>query len=242
MPKAKTSKSRGELLPSGARRTASSFAKNLREFKQRHDPDGKTPTSLREDPDLFTDIVYLLQTYNDSQKLQGRIMKDIVTGMSNRNNVCYWIVFDDDTREDFSFIECTKQLVNRKDGFDNRRDRKLKKFKNACRYEVIDQIESFRIQQKAAAGMHVDHTNPCFDDILHDFCIKENVNEIPRTNSLAGGVCKLRDRELAMKWSAYHLINAKLKLVTVQENLSKACKQGRNDWLFMKTPNKLANK
>ncbi len=75
---------------------------------------------------------------------------------------------------------------------------------------------------------HVDHIAPLtFDRLLSDWLAVEGVNVDDVNVADLGVENAFVDRELATRWSHYHLANAKLRLIHLEENLSSAKLEAR---------------
>jgi hypothetical protein len=149
---------------------------------------------------------------------------------------CFWIVRNDGTETDISFMKCltdikTESLV-------------LKAF----RVEISEQIESFKKNFFDSNGnnvylcpltnevvhrwdCHVDHISPkTFLNLVNEFCLKHELTlgEIAVYGSgVDGNILKtLADRNIANLWKDFHSQNAILRVLSKRGNLSCAKVKG----------------
>ncbi len=119
-------------------------------------------------------------------------------------------------------------------------------FKQAARETVVSQINKFKREQvtsnnqylSAISGelltngdVHVDHAPPhLFDNILFEFVNQQQINPL-KVGLIEGngGRRTFVKQELKDSWSAYHLANAELRIVSVDEHHNLTIKP-TNDW------------
>jgi hypothetical protein len=140
---------------------------------------------------------------------------------------CFWIRRVDGTTTDFSFVQCVRPPTPEQDARD------------ALRAEVRDQVDAFRRSRFCSSSpvrceitgavlshdtCHVDHESPKFRELVDQFAASEGraLSDFA-TSPTADGVTTetLVDRALAARWKNFHAERAKLRLVTVEANLTR---------------------
>jgi hypothetical protein len=140
---------------------------------------------------------------------------------------CFWLTRVDGTRTYFSYPACVR-------GEDLTPERKAA---DAFRHEIRDQLVSFK--QSAFSGSpvycaltgvlvdfynsHVDHVYP-LKSLRRDFLLQEGlVLSRVRVQPWREGEHRilLADRELAERWSQYHLQRAQLRITSPEANLQR---------------------
>lgn len=123
-------------------------------------------------------------------------------------NKCMAVVYEDGSREPFSYLKCvgSKPL--------SKLDKALRAFRN----EIKPQIAEFRAGRR---GGHIHHLGKPFVQITDEWLMlnRHLWHSIEVDITEAHGY-QLRDRDLAADWQAFHKTNARLKLIPAKENLS----------------------
>jgi hypothetical protein len=188
------------------------------------------------DADLLCVFDLLLHHPACDEKIGVGVASICVQTEKNWNTRHFQITRIDNSTTDFSFKKCvtppTKQTL----------------FKQACRHVVAEQVISFRNRIFDAAGgtvfcpilsvpitphtSHVDHEPPAtFEMLVHQFIEFENLNvDAVAIEGLGdNGMQKsFADAVLQFKWQSFHAKHAKLRVVSVQANLSDIRKQSYN--------------
>lgn len=142
----------------------------------------------------------------------------------------FWVVREDDSETDFSYLECLKETPHEK------------RFVNACRVAIelymIDFKSKFFEQLNGQTGLcpitgesitfttcHVDHKAPkTFKSIVSRFIADKviDVNKVKINGKGEDGVFQdtFDDKQLAKMWIDYHNANAELQIVSHRANLS----------------------
>lgn len=190
----------------------------------------------------FQNVLALLYFHPNYEKKKGtgivevrvEYHNDFHTGGKSKNPH-FQIYRKDGTNIDFSFYTCIKHI--KKDGKVSESLNVLKDFKDVMRFEIRDQIISFRKKaftnrkyiQCPILGIncsnktsHVDHAPPLmFDRILYNFVKENNVDYRKiKYQNINGIFAMLLDRELANRWKSYHKDNAHLRITHRAGNLS----------------------
>jgi hypothetical protein len=138
---------------------------------------------------------------------------------------CFWIVRLDETATEFSTRKCIAE------------EAPLTQFSSACRTAIIDQILAFKKQNfdnrwssvsceltntsVTYESCHVDHEPP-FREIVDRFIREEGLDpaSIEITAGGDGSTCdRFVDSEMTSRFAAFHLKNARLRIVAEKENL-----------------------
>jgi hypothetical protein len=140
----------------------------------------------------------------------------------------FWVLRDDGTETDFSFVVCLSPKLGSPEANARR----------ALRNEIEPQIASFRAERCAGGGvvvdevtgqpippglLHIDHASPTFDTIQRAWLAARKLELVAiETTGHGDGetVILLADRELARDWQRYHLDHARLRCVARFTNLS----------------------
>ncbi len=143
---------------------------------------------------------------------------------------CFWILRQDDSETDFSYLECLKATSHEK------------KFINACRSAIEPYTQEFKRnffdglkgeiyhcpytnEPLSFLGSHVDHKKPkTFQQIVNNF-LKEyaiDVNQVKIKGSEIDNEYQdtFEDEEIKRLWVAYHNLHAELRIISAKANLS----------------------
>lgn len=177
----------------------------------------------------FNDILDLLTRHPEHEMKIGSGVSHIkVVQNPEYPSRCFWIFRNDGTNTDFSYITC----VNGKSKTVNQ------EFTEACRVSVVDQILEYKNEYFASSGdgfceetgvpvtwknSHVDHIIP-FAQIVSDFLdftgivpSSEMLSESTDSQCSVRFVCEKTESE----WKSYHQIFARLRVVSVDFNLTR---------------------
>lgn len=149
---------------------------------------------------------------------------------------CFWYKYGTRNWESFSYrkaLESKEQKIVSKDNITYSKTDYLQAF----RYSVYDQIKSFRerelrknstlaaLDKEDYFKVHTDHVIPMhllISDFLRDRGMKLKDVEITKTPKFNMEVYILADKAFEKEWQVYHKQKARLKLLTCEENWSKA--------------------
>lgn len=179
--------------------------------------------------DDFCVVFNLLLRHPESDKKIGAGVAVLTVQTEPRWNTRHFqITRIDGSTTDFSFKKCINPPS------------KMTEFRCACRHLIADQIISFRNRVFAAAGgtlrcplrgtvltpntAHIDHAPPnTFETLVQLFLAANNIDvqtvEITGTkdNEMQKGFA---NTDLKLRWQAFHLERAVLRVVSPQANLS----------------------
>lgn len=138
------------------------------------------------------------------------------------NTKCFHIYRIDGTDTDISWRECltpTPHVQKVKAAFRALVDSQILSYKNERFISGQSYCDLTRVRLSFLQA-HVDHTPPVtFSRLLSDFCIKAEIelDTLRLRNELQDNsyIDELADRRLACWWQAYHAINARLRLLSV---------------------------
>ena len=202
-------------------KTKKALTERIRSILYSYDSD----SSLNEDDQRFMMDVFKLHPSVDVKFGNG--VKNINVRRNNvfKKNREFWILREDETETDISFLECLTPTDH------------LKKFKNACRSAVKKEIIQFRITnldheslcpitgiKLTKENVHVDHTPPnTFDFIVNEFIRINGIN--PKSIKLTGDADReisdqFVDTVLSENFVNFHNSIASLRLVSSIANLS----------------------
>ena len=150
-------------------------------------------------------------------------IEKIDTGKPHKNFVIYLL---DGQVAEFSIKNCFPPKNSKKDSH-------KENFNEAARVAVSDQIVTFKKQKNgywchlgnhaiSEEEVHVDHDNPLFKDLVHDFIEVEGIqlDEIIYVKKNYKQK-QFGDEKLKRKWQIYHQVKAKLQISCSQCNLRK---------------------
>jgi len=157
-------------------------------------------------------MTHLLQRHPHYERKKGVGINKIFISNSPPGtpgyNHCFYILRNDNTTTDFSYLECLEPK-------DHKQNVIL-----AMRKEISQEIMNF---QKQHGGEHIDHVIP-FSVLADCFLIAANKNY--QDIELIGGEdnttgYRLKDSEMAERWQKFHSIIAVLRPLSAQENSSR---------------------
>jgi Protein of unknown function (DUF3223) len=151
----------------------------------------------------------------------------IYTGVPHKNFVIY--LRNGEVRS-FSIDNCFPPKNSKK-------NTKKENFNAAARAAIVDQTTTFKRRQRKDNGwylcnienreipeaeVHVDHDNPSFKELVHNFIGDENIelDEVKYKNEIFQQK-EFEDNNLKRKWQIYHQDNACLQILCEQCNLRK---------------------
>ena len=163
---------------------------------------------------------------NRAAKVGAGVRRFEVRRNTGMPSVGFFVVRIDGTDTDFSYNECISPSSHRG------------KVIKAMRYAIIDQVMGVADSAFADGGpvrcaitgrplhhrseAHVDHEDPTFIELATAFAESVGgfeVIEYTDVNGIAG--TRLTNESQADRWRAYHHANAKLRVVSVQANLTR---------------------
>jgi hypothetical protein len=186
-------------------------------------------TSFSSEDNAF--LFDLLALHPESELKIGCGIAGFKVGPDAYGKRCLWLDRIDGSDTDWSFTKCLLPPTHER------------KVREALRYLVKDQVIRFRDLELTrtnecaitgypitATTCHVDHIPPdTFLSLVGRFLQIENIeyNEISIKPTLDGSTfTELENRELGIRWQAFHRENAKLRLTTAKANMSQG--SGRN--------------
>ncbi|WP_049577884.1 DCL family protein [Nocardiopsis sp. SBT366] len=185
-----------------------------------------TAVTAPRDEQLLLDLV---QMHTDPLRKIGSGIErfEVRVNPQHRRNRSLFIVRSDGTEDDFGYTKLIQgQTISQR-------------VTAALRHEVRDQIEKFRTAEFAKPGpracpiedtqithpgdCHVDHEDPGFRELVQRFVDQHEGWGVFELYSLPAGEeigQRLKSRELASQWHAFHAREARLRIVSVKANLS----------------------
>lgn len=189
-----------------------------------------TPYGSHVDQDDFDFLMSVFSHHTEWPQKRGSGITTITTNETGHGTSCFWLVRQDQSVIDISFVHAVKHLPCKRQKA--LMPQPLIDFKNGARQAIKDQVEAFRRNNVADAkeNADVDHVYPkTFDALLFSFCIHHHVN--PLTVSVIereGCLHHITDDMVRMSWATYHQENAELRIVSKAENLS--APKAKVDW------------
>lgn len=181
----------------------------------------------------FNFMLAVLQGHPESDMKIGVGVKGIFVDQNPlyKNTRCFWLVRQDNSQTDFSYIECLKETSEQR------------KFSNACRAAIEPYTQKFKKEFFSSnadnepyycpytheeiyyLNSHVHHKFPkTFTRLVHDFIdqYKIDVSQIPIiTGSVDNSYQDLfEDKVFERLWVDYHNNHAELQIVSSKANLS----------------------
>jgi hypothetical protein len=171
-------------------------------------------------------LIKVLSHHHDFEKKCGVGIKhlEIRTNSSwNGPSKGIWIIRNDDTEEDISWVTALKP-----DG----RPSIKEDISNAARYEISSQIHDYHDNGDCSICelckndmsryniLHVDHIKK-FEDLFLDFLTIKNITYSDIQIKDLGVKSEFKDRDLAKEWFDFHKQNATLRLVHKKCNLER---------------------
>lgn len=117
----------------------------------------------------------------------------------------FFVERTDGTTTDFSFVSCITKTDD---------------FKAACRNAIRPQIKQFRMLHNMDSSRHVDHHPESFDSLLKRFVAIHGKGKVKDNADNEYG-CFLADPDYERQWYEFHQLEAQLRDITAEENLSK---------------------
>jgi hypothetical protein len=205
----------------------------------------KAKDILKEKKDIYfedTEYNFVLWIFRERRPHiipDNTLIFKVAEGADNRNN-CFWYKYQNNGWESFSYkkaFEPQSSKINSTDGESiiSKGDY-LKAFRN-CVYEEIKAFREKELKKNARFSslskqdpfnIHTDHVIPLhilISDFLKDRNLKLKDVELKKIQKFNTDSYILKDEILRSNWIEYHKTHARLKLVTKQENLSKAGSQ-----------------
>ena len=180
-------------------------------------------------------VLWIFQQRRPLAVIDDSLIFRVSLGGDNKYN-CFWSKQGDSDWDAFSYkkaLEPYAQKIENIEGSIYSKGDYLKAFRNV----VYDQIKSFRdkelkknkvyaaLAKEDPYNIHTDHVVPMhllISDFLNDRGMKLGDVQLCKIRLFNTDQYWLKDESLRIEWEAYHRTNAKLKLVTKEENLSKA--------------------
>ena len=134
-----------------------------------------------------------------------------------------WIIRNDDTEEDISWVTALKP-----EGKPSVKE----DISNAARYEISSQIHNFHDNGDCSIceickndmirhkGLHVDHIKP-FENVFFDFLEQKNITYSDIQTEDLGVESQFKNRIIALDWFNFHKENSTLRLVHKKCNLQR---------------------
>ena len=196
----------------------------------------KTKGIIKSTDKNYDFVLWLLKERKIFKTTKNLVIK-VDVGPDGRGN-CFYFKYRGVDWESFSFkkaLESPSAKIQTKRG----ETRSKIDYNKAFRSDVYYQIKAFRekqlklkknaklalLDQQDPFSVHTDHIVPLhilISDFLRDRGIKLEDVELGKTIKFNTDLYSLKDDKLRKEWQTYHKKHAKLKLMTMQENLQKA--------------------
>jgi hypothetical protein len=180
------------------------------------------PGSKVSNPEHVEFLAGLLDLHENRDGKVGAGVRSFEVERTTYGNCCFWLTRVDGSRTDWSIERCLRPL--------RQGERATQAFRNA----VISQVVAFKALQAfpmvcpfngetlTADTCHIDHKVP-FAALLVRFAAKEGLElEHVQTRAHLDGEThqELADEKLRERWQLFHRVNARLRIVSREANLS----------------------
>lgn len=168
-----------------------------------------------DDPKFKEEFVSLLMHYQGGTKYNDGNITDLVVDMDAWNKYpTIYVIYPDKPRDNPSVKKMAKECLSRMSVS------VLEKFKHASRCEIDPQILEYRANNPPLLDDDTDHYPTSFQEILHSFCVEENLTTFPEVGSSQGGRHFFADTEFADRWREYHREHATYRNINKSINRS----------------------
>lgn len=195
----------------------------------------KTPKIIRKKNKDYNFILWIFKQRRPSIEIDDTLLFKVDIGLDNKWN-CFWFAKANDEWEAFSYkkaFESDSRKIENVQGITYSKSDYLHAFRNT----VYDQIKGFRerelkksptlaaLDAEDSFSVHTDHVIPMhilISDFLNDKGLKLPDIELEKKHNWNIEIYLLKEGELSEEWQNYHQAHARLRLITREENLSKA--------------------
>jgi len=176
---------------------------------------------LTHDDKVF--LISVFKNHSDWDSKKGSNPKDIIIEKTSWGNNCFFILREDGTKTDISYIKALTKPSHKKEVL------------IALRYAVKDEIYNYRLnnivfgETKCAISneilfkdnTHIDHYNLTFNELAKNWLRNKDLNSIKVNESIDNSYdTYLLDKDLEADFIKYHNENTNLRGVTKTVNLS----------------------